>query len=757
MTTVALPRPVPPHRSSSGIVTLSPIALETINAQQVSNAPPAPLPNKHLPVCPTGPAPQHVRESTTPPSSPPRRQNESRRSSILHPPDKFERLEAGSLSVFRISPGDVAAALDHLSRQPLPDPSQVFPWFHGLHPSNHIQQTFFMSRSKAVKHTPNCLRGVTVVKADGDLTTARLKGAIAPHEFLQPDSGEFIEVDPKEGFSVRNFQIQAAKTAITSDIVVYGSDAGLVRKLGWETASAQLKWRHRHESQRSPIPRYNTFVCIAPFSEFETKYTDIVAVGSEGRLTGNVIDFFHQERLEMYAMTKATEISHNVWLGPTPEPAGQEEQSYDVLIECSDLGRLNPAALQAIAEGSVDNDDDVKHPYLDFPSSGSILPPTWSHAEADGILDTCKWIWHLSHGTLPLKSDMTDVDGDSNMSDASEATEVELHTRPRKILIHCADGYTESTMLGIAYFSYSTGRPVPAAWLDLHTVMKRNFFAYPTDVSLLTSITPRLLHESPACADKSLSEITAMVKREPRWLAALDGSFPSRVLDYMYLGNLGHANNPDLLKAMGIRQILSVGETAMWRDGELEDWGTENVLVVEKVQDNGIDPLTKEFEKCLEFIGMFCVPLPFLSFTVFFWVQSSYRDMGPERSTPLINPGLPIIDRGRRNGTATLVHCRVGVSRSATICIAEVMRALNLSFPRAYCFVRARRLNVIIQPHLRFAYELLKWEEMLQARRRCGSSENVQQSGGVFSGIKRELEWGEIAREIALMNRPYAR
>lgn len=106
---------------------------------------------------------------------------------------------------------------------------------------------------------------------------------------------------------------------------------------------------------------------------------------------------------------------------------------------------------------------------------------------------------------------------------------------------------------------------------------------------------------------------------------------------------------------------------------------------------------------------------------------------------------MTFLDRGRRNGTATLVHCRVGVSRSATICIAEVMRELDLSFPRAYCFVRARRLNVIIQPHLRFAYELLKWEEHLQTKKNG------------LSGFKRELEWPEMAREIALMNRPYAR
>jgi dual specificity MAP kinase phosphatase len=41
------------------------------------------------------------------------------------------------------------------------------------------------------------------------------------------------------------------------------------------------------------------------------------------------------------------------------------------------------------------------------------------------------------------------------------------------------------------------------------------------------------------------------------------------------------------------------------------------------------------------------------------------------------------VEAGKADGGATLVHCRVGVSRSATICIAEVMNELGLSFPRA--------------------------------------------------------------------------
>ena len=57
--------------------------------------------------------------------------------------------------------------------------------------------------------------------------------------------------------------------------------------------------------------------------------------------------------------------------------------------------------------------------------------------------------------------------------------------------------------------------------------------------------------------------------------------------------------------------------------------------------------------------------------------------------------------------------------------------------------MRARRLNVIIQPHLKFVYELMKWDEQQQEKR--------------GEPVKRELDWATVAREIAAMNRPYAR
>lgn len=76
----------------------------------------------------------------------------------------------------------------------------------------------------------------------------------------------------------------------------------------------------------------------------------------------------------------------------------------------------------------------------------------------------------------------------------------------------------------------------------------------------------------------------------------------------MYLGNLGHANNPELLRELGIGQVLSVGEPVSWSAEEEKAWnatggGSEKILSVNNVQDNGVDPLTEQFERCLEFIG----------------------------------------------------------------------------------------------------------------------------------------------------------
>ena len=298
-------------------------------------------------------------------------------------------------------------------------------------------------------------------------------------------------------------------------------------------------------------------------------------------------------------MSKASQIANNVWLGPTPDSTlcpssvtDSADREFDIYIEASDLARPpDRKTLNRIADLSNSSPQ-----HLEFPSSGSIMPPTWSHTEVDGLMETCQWIYRLANpGLTPTPSDDGEQDSDGDIPMKT------LFPRPRRILIHCADGYTESSLLALTYYMYVECLPVHDAWIRMHCEKKRNFFSYPSDVALLTSIQPRILQESPLGS----GGIPSSCPDEPSWLKRIDGSLPSRILPYMYLGNLGHANNPELLIAMGIKRVLSVGESVTWPNDKLENWGPENLLFVDRVQDNGVDPLTDEFDRCLEFIGTF--------------------------------------------------------------------------------------------------------------------------------------------------------
>ncbi|KAL8925966.1 MAG: hypothetical protein Q9172_002019 [Xanthocarpia lactea] len=659
------------------------------------------IPNKHLPYCSPGPAPFPHSAPATPPASPPTPQPELHTISVLHPPDAHPKVSA-SPPVYVIEPPTLAIAMHQIASQELPDPKYVFPWLHGLHPQNQIQLAFFTARKKALRNSPRCYRGLTIVKVGGVMTTSKIKGAVSPEEVLSmdPSYGDtFQEVDPKEGFSVRNFQIQATKMAVVSDIVVYRDDDSSDKdlfNLAKRFSKAQNTWRVKNSNGEQELPRFHVFVVSGPFHKFEKSHPQIVAIDSEGRPKEDHIDFFQMERQEMCRMAQASEIAKNVWLGAAPESTicpytGDEisDSDFDIFIEATDLAQPpEPHTLKHLRELSLDEPQ-----HLEFPSSGSIMPQKWSKAgPLDPVTQLCQWI----HSMAVPDAALDPIEDEPNQDD--DIPMRSLQPRPRKVLIHCTDGYTESTLIALAYFMYAERIPVHEAWLRLHCEKGRNFFAYPSDVGLLSSLQRRILELSPGPGNG----ISGVVQEEPAWLSRFDGSLPSRVLPYMYLGNLGHANNPQLLRALGIKRILSVGEPVGWTNGQRESWGTKNILFIDRVQDNGVDCLTKDFERCLDFIG-----------------------------------------KGKEEGTSTLVHCRVGVSRSATICIAEVMSSLGLSFPRAYCFVRARRLNVIIQPHLRFAYELMKWDETLQKRR--------------GQPIFREIEWATIAHEIAAMNKPYSR
>ena len=226
----------------------------------------APIPNKHIPYCSPGPAPGAQQQAlVTPPATPPTKHSVLQPFSLLHPPNHHIKVHK-SPPVYSIDPSILAKALDNQATQQLPETKDVFPWLHGLHPNNQVQLAFFIARRKSVRATPRCLRGITIIKAGGDLTKSKLKGALADEEILTSQvrgTPCFLDADPKEGFSVRNFQIQATKMALVSDVVIYRdsstSEADAL-ELAIRVSSAQRACQERRMFTEEDSASFHTFV-----------------------------------------------------------------------------------------------------------------------------------------------------------------------------------------------------------------------------------------------------------------------------------------------------------------------------------------------------------------------------------------------------------------------------------------------------------------------------------------------------------------
>lgn len=241
-----------------------------------------------------------------------------------------------------------------------------------------------------------------------------------------------------------------------------------------------------------------------------------------------------------------------------------------------------------------------------------------------------------------------------------------------------------------------------------------------------------------------------------------DGSFPSRVLPFLYLGNLcvstlcsrinllisdrfgsNHAANAYMLHALGITHVVSVGECALIPPPTDSDSSTgaaatpvpkkaPNSIVMSGGSERRGSLYIEEREGRMKVLDI-----------------KGVCDDGIDTLEPQLAPICEWIDRARENGGKVLVHCRVGVSRSATVTIAYVMKCLGISLAEAYLIVRSRRLSVLIQPNMRLLYNLCGWEVKLAYERAAGDPERLR------AELARCLNWPYLAREVHLLNEKY--
>lgn len=375
---------------------------------------------------------------------------------------------------------------------------------------------------------------------------------------------------------------------------------------------------------------------------------------------------------------------------------------------------------------------------LNFPSSGTITLGSLNINSIRIILNICYVLYQLSY--------LTDFGS----------------------LIYCSDGYTETTFLLVAYLIFLCDLPLEETLLELHVKYERPFFLFPVDLQVLGHLQSLLRQYSPkrpenyqfyrnrktAVLDplevtpEMFSKIFLFRIPPESDFSSLKGPLPSRILSHLYLGSLEHAQSPKLLKKMGINYIVSVGENLSWA-GPLNSRHracSSPTPCKLKTTTGGASPIRPPRIRGLTVSGQYNGDANHLdesNHSIDIFEQEGFKilritnlgDNGKDTLTSQLEHILAFVDECHRENGKVLVHCMVGVSRSATVCIAECMKRLDCNVLRAYLFVRVRRLNIIIQPNLMFMYELLKWQES--------------------QGKERVIDWPMICRSISELNNNY--
>lgn len=141
---------------------------------------------------------------------------------------------------------------------------------------------------------------------------------------------------------------------------------------------------------------------------------------------------------------------------------------------------------------------------------------------------------------------------------------------------------------------------------------------------------------------------------------------PTRILPHLYLGSQKDVLNKDLMAQNGITYVLNASNTC-----PKPDFISESHFMRIPVNDNYCEKLLPWLDKTNEFI-----------------------------------------DKAKVSNCRVIVHCLAGISRSATIAIAYIMKTMGLSSDDAYRFVKDRRPS--ISPNFNFLGQLLEFEKGLQ-------------------------------------------
>ncbi|XP_059181938.1 dual specificity protein phosphatase 16 [Centropristis striata] len=99
-----------------------------------------------------------------------------------------------------------------------------------------------------------------------------------------------------------------------------------------------------------------------------------------------------------------------------------------------------------------------------------------------------------------------------------------------------------------------------------------------------------------------------------------------------------------------------------------------------------------------------------------------------EKILPWLDRSVEFIEKAKASNARVLVHCLAGISRSATIAIAYIMKRMDMSLDEAYRFVKEKRPT--ISPNFNFLGQLLDFEKKIKCP--LGTETKLKSFGGEF-------------------------
>uniref|UniRef100_A0A667XFN4 Dual specificity protein phosphatase 8 n=1 Tax=Myripristis murdjan TaxID=586833 RepID=A0A667XFN4_9TELE len=175
---------------------------------------------------------------------------------------------------------------------------------------------------------------------------------------------------------------------------------------------------------------------------------------------------------------------------------------------------------------------------------------------------------------------------------------------------------------------------------------------------------------------------------------------PTRILPHLYLGSQKDVLNKDLMAQNGITYVLNASNTC-----PKPDFISESHFMRIPVNDNYCEKLLPWLDKTNEFI-----------------------------------------DKAKVSNCRVIVHCLAGISRSATIAIAYIMKTMGLSSDDAYRFVKDRRPS--ISPNFNFLGQLLEFEKGLRLLQALTSGSDEKSSEGKILQKSSELNGISTGLEV---------